>query len=130
MTKEISLLNIALQFSIVESSFLKSQAFMSVQIVQHMTIMSFITNGTLSCLLICLTALCGLNHEGTCTPISSQQFFAKVHLKNRCLSFYSFYNKQRSQVQNSSCMFSLSSSPLVFSLSCNNSQKDTLCFCW
>jgi hypothetical protein len=130
MIMAISLLNVALQLSTVESSFLNNHGFLSFQILQYIIIMSSITNGIISCILMYFTALCGLNHDGAYTPIRSQQFFANGHLKKRCLSFSSFYSKQSSQEYHSRYLLFVLSSPLLFSLSWSKSQKKTLCFCW
>jgi hypothetical protein len=54
-----------------------------------MRMMISIANGTLSDLLICLVTLSALSHGDTVTPISSQQFLAKEHLKKMPQCFFS-----------------------------------------
>jgi hypothetical protein len=98
ITRSISLLEVALQLLAEGSSFLNNQLFLSVQMLQHMMMISSIANGAFNCLLIFLTARCGLSRAGTCTPIRSQQFLAKGHLRNRCLNFSSFCSRPNSHI--------------------------------
>jgi hypothetical protein len=80
------------------SSFLNSQLLCSVQMLQHIMMITSIANGTLNCLLMFLTARCGLSHVGTCTPMSNQHLLANGHLRKRCLSFPSFCRRHSSHI--------------------------------
>jgi hypothetical protein len=130
ITKANSFLNMILQCSTDGSSLLKSHPFLSFQMHQHITIIISIAKGTPSSLLMCLVALSGLSHIGTMTPICIQQFMAKEHLRNKCLSVSSFCLRQSSQLYESNSIFLLLSMALMFSLFCSKNQKKTFCFIW
>jgi hypothetical protein len=56
---------------------------------------------------MCHVAMSGLNQLGTCTSVCVQQFLAKEHLNNKCLSLSSFCNKHNSHMYDSICIFFL-----------------------
>jgi hypothetical protein len=89
VTTENSFLNVYLHLAIDGSSFMKNQALLFVEILQHTTTMISIAKGAMSFLFMCFTALWGLSHDGTWISISNQQFLANGYLKNRCLSLSS-----------------------------------------
>jgi hypothetical protein len=69
------LYRVTVDLLIVGFIFLKSQPFLTVQMLQHIFIMISIAKRAPRFLLMRLTALYGLNHDGAWTPISLQQYF-------------------------------------------------------
>jgi hypothetical protein len=93
-----SFLKLSLHLSIDGSLLLKSHAFLSFHMLQHMMMMmvmmmmmTTIAKGTPRALLMYQVALSGLSQVGTETPIYNHQPFANGHFRNmrfRCSTFY------------------------------------------
>jgi hypothetical protein len=121
--KAKSFLDMIKQYDTDKSSLLKIHPFLSFQIDQHISTIISIPKGTPRILLIYVVALSGRTHVGDDTPICSQQFFAKGHLRNKWLIASSLYLMQSSQVYDSSVIFLLLKTALVFSLFCKSNKK-------
>jgi hypothetical protein len=72
-TPKHSLLKVVLQLLTVGAMLLKIQAFLSIQMLQHMMIIISIAKGIPRQLFMRLVALSGLSQVGTTTPIVRQQ---------------------------------------------------------
>jgi hypothetical protein len=78
-----SKINLALHLSTDGLVLLSTQSFLVVQILQVMTIMISMKNGTPRCLLI-LSKICGTDLVvGTLSPIDAQQALAKLQRRRR-----------------------------------------------
>jgi hypothetical protein len=122
ITKANSFLKTSLQCSTEGFTLLNNQAFRFFQMHHIISIMISNAKGRFKDLFICLVARSGLAKLELSPQFETNNFFAKEHLKNKCMFNSSTCLKQSSHAYESRTICLFLSIDLVFNLFCKSSQ--------